>query len=186
MYGMVNKALEEMIFDRAGQAGWEAVKKESGIDVEVFITNHAYPDEITYKLVGAASHTLQMPADEVLHEFGRHWVLKTAQDGYGELMRTAGRTLPEFLKNLPSFHTRVSLIFPHLRPPRFRCADMTATSLRLHYYSDRVGLAAFVVGLVTGLGEMFGTPVRMSQEVVRGGQQADHDVVLVEWENQQA
>jgi len=181
MYGMVNKALQEMIVSRFGVAAWERIRTESGVDIEVFITNNAYPDEVTYNLVFAASKVLDIPASEVLHDFGRHWVLKTAQDGYGELLRTGGKDLAEFLRNLPALHTRVTLIFPHLRPPRFRSTDSGANSLRLHYYSHRAGLAPFVVGLLDGLGEMFNTPVKTTLEAA--GEGSDHETFLVEWES---
>jgi hypothetical protein len=72
-------------------------------------------------------------------------------------MATGGRTLREFLLNLPDLHTRVALIFPELRPPEFACSEVTANSLRLHYRSTREGLTPFVVGLVEGLGGMFQT-----------------------------
>ncbi|EFK96017.1 Soluble guanylate cyclase gcy-31, partial [sediment metagenome] len=74
-----------------------------------------------------------------------------------------------FLLNLNLMHTRVKLMFPKLVPPRIECHEVTATSLRLHYFSHRSGLAPFVVGLVEGLGEMFATPARVEQVGVKGG-----------------
>lgn len=181
MYGMVNRALEEMIIERFGSSAWQRVKEQSAVDVEVFISNNGYPDEMTYKLVGAASQILEMPTDEILKAFGRHWVLQTARDGYGELLSAGGRDLPEFLRNLPAFHARVSLIFPHLRPPRFSCFDVTDDSLGLRYYSDRPGLAPFVLGLLNGLGEVFNTPVRVCQESSKGPG-IDHDTFRIRWD----
>lgn len=180
---MVNQALEDMLIERFGRPAWEKVKSEAGVRVEVFISNNAYPDQTTYSLVDAASRTLGMTAEEILRGFGRYWILKTARDGYGELLNMGGGNLPEFLQNLPTFHTRISLIFPHLQPPRFICQQITETSLRLHYYSDRPGLAPFVEGLLEGLGSMFKTPVRVLQEGFTG-QGLDHDLFLVEWERE--
>ena len=104
MYGMVNKAVEEMVCMHHGEAMWEEIKAKAGVDVEVFMSNEGYPDEITYQLVGAASEVLKLPAEQILHDFGEHWVLHTAQEGYGGLMKAAGRNLPEFLRSLPNFH----------------------------------------------------------------------------------
>jgi len=184
VYGMVNQALEDMLIERFGRPAWENVKKEAGVNVEVFITSNAYPDQMTYSLVGAASRTLGMTTEEVLRGFGQYWILKTARDGYGELLNLGGSNLPEFLENLPTFHTRISLIFSHLQPPGFSCQDITATSLRLRYYSDRPGLSQFVVGLLEGLGDMFKTPVRVLQEG-SAGPDRDYDLFLVEWEQPQ-
>ncbi len=181
MYGMVNKALEDMVVERFGEDAWERIKAEAGVDIDVFISNEGYPDEITYQLVAAASTVLDRPATELLEAFGIHWVIRTAREGYGDLLDAHGHTLDEFLLNLPNFHARVSLIFPHLQPPRFVCTDVTDHSLRLHYYSHRPGLAPFVRGLLQGLGQMFGTLIRIEQEADRAAG-AEHDIFRVRWE----
>jgi hypothetical protein len=180
MYGMVNNAVEQMVCTHYGERTWEEIKARAGVDVDVFMSNEAYPDQMTYALVGAASEVLAVPANKILEAFGEHWVLHTAQDGYGGLMRAAGKSLPEFLVNLPNFHTRVAMIFPKLQPPRFECTDVTAASLKLHYYTHREGLAPFVVGLMQGLGKMFGTPITVRPLESRGTG-ADHDVFEVSW-----
>jgi hypothetical protein len=161
MYGLVNKALQDMVVSAHGEETWERIKKEAGVDVEMFLTNEAYSDDITYALAGAASKVLDAPVPEVLEAFGVYWVLNTGPQGYGQLMDSGGASLSDFLKNLPAFHTRVALIFPHLK-------------------SHRPGLAPFVVGLLKGLGQRFGTPVEVTQ-VVAKGDDADHDEFLVEW-----
>ena len=58
--------------------------------MDVFVSNEGYPDGMTYDLVGAASSVLALPAPEVLEAFGRHWVIHTAQEGYGDLMAAGG------------------------------------------------------------------------------------------------
>lgn len=181
MYGMVNKAVEEMVCMNHGEAVWEQIKVRAGVEVEVFMSNEAYPDDLTYNLVAAASEVLQIPADQILIGFGEHWVLHTAREGYGGLMKAAGKSLPEFLLNLPNFHSRVAMIFPQLQPPRFQCSDFTPSSLKLHYFSHRQGLAPFVVGLMYGLGRMFGTPVTVRLVESRGAG-ADHEVFDVTWQ----
>lgn len=169
MYGMVNKALQGMVVEQFGEDLWDRIKGEAGVEVDVFITNAGYPDQVTYRLMAAASTILGRPAPELLEAFGVHWVLGTAREGYGDLMEANGRTLQEFPLNLPNSHARASLIFPHLQPPCFVCADMTGHSLRLHYHSHRVGLAPFVRGLLDGLSQMLETPLTIEQEADRSG-----------------
>jgi len=180
MYGMVNKAVEEMVCLHHGEAMWERIKAKAGVDVDVFMSNESYSDDVTYQLVGAASELLQVPAEQILIGFGEHWILHTAREGYGGLMQAGGKTFPEFLGNLPNFHSRVAMIFPKLQPPRFECREITDRSLKLHYFSHRQGLAPFVVGLMQGLGKMFHTPatVRLLESRDQG---ADHEVFDVTW-----
>lgn len=182
MYGMVNNALKGLILAEHGEEAWQRIKKRADVSDEVFLSHEPYPDETTYQLVAAAAEELAIPAEEVLHRFGMWWVLKTGREGYGHLMESGGRNLPEFLRNLPNFHTRIMMMFPSLRPPEFECSEAGPNALRLHYRSSRKGLAPFVVGLLHGLGEMFGTSIKVAHEQCAGSG-ADHDVFLISWES---
>jgi hypothetical protein len=181
MYGLVNQAMSEMVTRDHGAAVWERIKQESDVDIDVFVANASYPDDTTYRLVGAASKVLELPAEDVLRAFGEFWVLHTALRSYGPLMRAVGRDVPEFLQKLPHLHARVQMIFPELRPPEFECTDVQAESLLLHYRTQRpTGLEPFVEGLVHGIGRMFDTPVSVRVHQHRG-EGAAHSVFHVGW-----
>lgn len=180
MYGMVNKAIEEMVCQGHGEEAWERIRQRAGVDVEVFVRNQSYDDVCTYQLVGAAATELGLPAEAVLRAFGEYWVQYTGKAGYQALMAAGGSSLQEFLLNLPNLHTRVIMLYPKLVPPTFECTDLGERSLLLHYRSHRQGLTEFVVGLVRGLGLMFATPVEVTIHESRA-QGADHDVFRVSW-----
>ncbi|UCF37760.1 MAG: heme NO-binding domain-containing protein [Acidobacteriota bacterium] len=183
MYGMVNNAIEELIRSQFGDEAWEKIKDEADLDYEIFIRNDPYPDKVTYDLVSAASRVLDVPAGDLLFAFGEYWVLETARRGYGDLMQAGGKNLPDFLTNLPSFHTRVVMIFPKLQPPTFSVTDRTDHSLQVHYETNRPGLTLFAKGLLSGLAKMFKTDAKITlvEEKEKG---ADHDVFLVDWSTQ--
>ena len=159
MYGLVNKAIEGLVVENHGEEAWESIKQKAGIEVDLFVSNESYDDAVTYNLVGAACDVLTAPADAILESFGPYWITKIATESYGHMMDAGGNSLTEFMQNLPNFHTRVSMIFPNLRPPRFEVTDIEPNRLRLHYHSHRPGLQAFVVGLMKGLGARFGDDV---------------------------
>ena len=175
MYGMVNNALKDLICAEPDATLWKRVVHRAGLHDDFFLTTDSYPDESTYRLVAAAAVELDIPEEEVLHRFGRWWVLKVGRNCYGHLLECGGRTLRDFLFNLPNFHTRVMMIFPDLRPPEFECLETADGMLELHYRSHRKGLAPFVNGLLDGLSEMFETPVSVRHHQ---GPDADaaHDV----------
>lgn len=180
MYGLVNKAVEDLVVSRFGEPTWEAIKEKAGVDVEAFISMQGYPDEVTYNLVAAASEILEIPAAAVLETFGEFWVTFTANEGYGHLLDMAGKDIPTFLENLDEMHTRVAVSFPNLRPPSFWCTDVTPEGLRLHYRTHRRGLAPLVVGLLRGLGKRFGTEVEVTLSVSRDAG-ADHDEFAIRY-----
>lgn len=178
MYGMINKAVEGLVRQRFGDETWERIAVEAGVEDALFLSNESYPDEVTYRLVKAASEVLGLPAEQVLQVFGEHWVLNIARVEYGPMMTSTGKSLPEFLQNLDHLHSRIGLIYPRLIPPSFRVTDLGPASLRLHYHSTRDGLAPFVVGLLGGLATLFHTRVVVEQ-VASKALGADHDEFLL-------
>jgi hypothetical protein len=155
MYGIINKAIQELVTENFGADKWDAVKEKSGIDVDYFLTNEPYDDDITFKLAIAASDVLDITVAQVLNAFGEWWILKTGKEKYGGLMEAGGSNLKEFLVNLPAFHNRIMLMYPKLTPPEFKVSDIQEKSVHIHYYSKREGLQEFVRGLMTGLGKMY-------------------------------
>jgi hypothetical protein len=180
MYGIVNKAIEGLVIENYGKDNWEKIKEKSGVSVDVFLSNEPYPDEYTYKLAIAAADILNTSLRNVLIAFGEYWVLKTGLQHYGSLMTSGGSHLKEFLINLPGFHSRVMLIYPNITPPEFKISHIDESSLQLHYFSQRNGLADFVYGLVQGLGKMYETEVEiiLDQSKDKG---ADHDIFIIKW-----
>ncbi len=178
MYGLVNRAVVDLVHHALGPDGWERVRARAGLEIDTFLSMESYEDEITYRLVAAASAEANLPPERVLELFGEHWVGYAVAHGYRELMSARGQTLFEFLVRLDDMHARLSLTFPALRPPSFRASDRTERSLRLHYFSERVGLGPMVVGLLRGLGKHFGTNVDIRHER-RKDEGDDHDEFVV-------
>lgn len=178
MYGMVNRAVQELVTTQFGKDKWAEIKQKAETGVQVFVSMQTYPDEVTYKLVGAASAVLGITPEQVLEAFGEYWIIYTASNGYGDMFAMFGHTMPEFLENLDNLHLRVGLTFPKLKPPSVRCTEVTPQGMRVHYYSERLGLAPLMVGLLRGLGKRFKTPVEVTHDTVRGPDH-DHDEFVV-------
>lgn len=181
MYGLVNQGVQDLVLQLGGEELWATIKQRAGVDFETFVGMDVYPDEITVRLVHAVSDTLGITPGEVLRAFGRHWILYTGRKGYGAMFETMGRSLPEFLGNLDAMHARLSLSMPHLEPPSFVCEQTGPNHLRLEYYSHRRGLAPMVVGLIDGLGEVFGLTVRTNQ-ILDADDGADHDEFTIDFD----
>ena len=174
MYGLVNRALQQLVCAQQGERVWEAIRARAGVADAVFVRMDSYPDEITHRLVAAASEVLGTPANELLKEFGRYWMRYTMVEGYGALLSDLGPTLQEALCALDSMHARVALLYPALKPPKFRISDADEDGLSLHYHSERDGFAPMIVGLVEGLGERYGVRVEVRHAEVKGDG-CDHD-----------
>ena len=163
MNGLINRALEQFVVLKKGEAGWRGVCAHAGINADGFVSMRSYDDDITFRLVAAVSQSLALPPEQVLEALGELWVTYTVQEGYGDVMAATGTNLREFLGNLNEMHGRVEVIFEQLRPPVFRVEDVSDTEYRLFYASERSGLAPMVVGLLKGLAKRFGQSIEVVQ-----------------------
>lgn len=173
MYGLVNKAVEGLICARFGQAMWEQVRERAGVDDGTFVSMHAYDDDVTYRLVAAASEVLNLSPEAVLEGFGEYWITYTVDEGYGAMLDTFGATLEEFLANLNDLHARIALTMDQLRPPAFRCEVAENGDVLVRYVSCREGLSPMVRGLLRGLVRRFGESIEVSQVATKAEAGAD-------------
>lgn len=178
MYGVINRAIEELVISLKGESGWRGVCAHAGLASDGFVSMQSYDDDITYRLVASVSQRLGLPAEQVLEAFGEYWVTYTAKEGYGSMLSAGGSSLREFLGNLNDMHGRVGTIFPQLRMPLFRVTPISADEYLLHYASTRAGLTPMVIGLVRGLAKRFDQNVVVTLQQTRPTPQ-DEDIFLV-------
>jgi hypothetical protein len=176
---MVNKAILEYLGDAHSAETVDAVRARAGCEQTHFTSMLQYPDEMSFGLIAAAAEILGQPADSVLEQVGEYWVGFALRSDYGDLLRMAGRTLPEVVQNLNQLHTRVGEAFVDLKPPSFWCDEVTASSLVLHYASDREGLGPMVIGLVRGLGHMLGVETSVAATAAEPGEPIEFVVQFV-------
>lgn len=169
MYGLVNRAIEQLVVSVAGAPAWQRVCGRAGVDPDGFLAMQAYDDALTYRLVGSVSEEIGQPPGDVLRAFGEYWILYTADEGYGDLMAAAGSDLRTFLANLDALHARVEAVFPSMVLPHFSVTPHADGSFDVHYRSQRVGLAAMVQGLLVGLAKRFGSQVDVQHIETREG-----------------
>lgn len=178
MYGLVNKAIEQMVCAEHGEETWEIVKERASVDVEMFIGMDIYPDDVTYQLLETTSEVVGRPVAELLETLGAYWPHFTAREGYEHLLNMAGSSLQEFLENLDVLHACLVESFPRIKPPTFSYEQVSPDIFNLHYYSQRRGLAPMVTGLVRALAQRFHSDIDI-RHIQRRDDGYDHDVFQI-------
>ncbi len=181
MYGLVNKAIKDLVVAKHGIDKWNQICELTGFYDEDFVAMNPYPDALTYQLVKNASIVLKTDAAAILEAFGEYWILYTADEGYGDLMDLTGSSFVEFLGNLDMLHYRINNIMPELAAPQFSTRNETENSVELIYNSHREGLVPMLFGLIKGLAKRFGiTHVDIKQIQFKGDQQPEQ-IFLIKW-----
>jgi hypothetical protein len=180
MYGLVNKAIQDLVIKGYGEEAWIEICRKSGFDEEEFVGLEPYPDSLTYTLVKNVSEKTGMDTSKILEIFGEHWILYTADEGYGDLMNLSGSNFVDFLNNLDLLHERIANIMPKLAPPQFTTRNQGERSIELEYRSEREGFIPMLHGLIKGLGKRFEMEVQVEQiEFKHRGDNCD--VFLINW-----
>lgn len=163
MYGMINQGVQNFVVEHFGQEDWIDVCARAGVSETQFEGMLTYPDEVTYKLVGAICEKYDMDQKAALETFGCYWVGYSKTTTVGKLLRFGGQELADRLDSLNEMHSRIKISMPHLKPPHFEFEEHEDGSSQLHYSSDREGLEPMVVGLVQGLAKEAGVEVEITQ-----------------------
>ena len=177
MYGLINEAMRRHVVENAGPAAWSAIAARAETS-PTFAALHYYDDSVTYALVVAASLELDAPADELLRGFGHFWSTRVGPESYGDILGATGTDVASVLRNLDEMHARLQSLYPELRPPSFDVVETDDDALDVHYRSERTGLVPFVVGLLEGLGDLYGTPADVTHDSV-ASDGTDHEVFHV-------
>lgn len=153
MYGLINRALEELVRSIGGDEGWHNVCARAEVDIDFFEGMAVYDDDVTFSLVEAASVELAISTDDILERFGRYWIVYTGAEGWGPVLDEQGSSVLEVLRNLNNMHLRVETSMPGAIVPTFHVRSATDDRIDVDYVSDRDGLAPMVLGLLRGLAE---------------------------------
>ena len=179
MYGLINKALRDMVLDNYDEETWQQILEKSGVPDDSFLTMRSYDDGITYDLAGAASEVLGAPVEKCLELFGEYWLTEAAPNSYGKLLDAAGETVFEFLENLNVMHDRITSTFIDYSPPQFFVERRSDKEALVHYKSVREGLTPFVVGLFKGMGKRFNLDIKITDIQRQDVESGEHTSFLV-------
>lgn len=151
MYGMIHRAVRQMIYDQLGEEAWQALERKLDIGPTELLTAMVYDDEVTFRIVGEASARLNLSIDECLFAFGQYWIKYAESGSLAPIMNFTGATLPSFIDNLDRLHLAVGAAMPGARLPNFTMLEHDAGRIVVEYRSERTGMDQFVSGLFHGL-----------------------------------
>lgn len=155
MYGIINKALQEMVINSHGMDVWEAVKDKAQIEIDAFINGEMYDDAVTYKLVDALCSIVSIAAVQVYYNIGEWYVVQTIGEKYAGMVQTAGKTLKDFFMNLPTLYASVKRLYFPNTPSAITVSDVQENRALVCYHGPRPNLGEIVRGGLSGFCILF-------------------------------
>ncbi len=176
MKGVVFNLLEDCVRKAHGDDKWDEVLERAGL-LGAYTSLATYPDAELGAIVGAASSTLGVSADDFMH-----WFAVEAAGVFAERFPgffTPHSTTRSFLGALNDIiHPEVRKLYPNAETPRFELATDESGRLVMHYYSRRQ-LCRFAAGLVVGSAPRFGERATVEHRAcTREG--ADHCILVID------
>lgn len=154
MYGIVNRAVESLVLQAAGENAWREITEAAGFSELELVDSENYSDEVTVKIAMEICSYLHLELDVLLHMLGKHWVVYTQTQGWHQHFKLSGNSLIEVLQDLDSLHARVRDAMPDGSMPAFAVSTIEEGYI-LEYKSSRDGFAPMVLGILEGLAESF-------------------------------
>lgn len=162
MKGIVFNLLEEAVTAEFGEATWDRLLDDAGLD-GAYTSLGSYDDAEVFRLVEVASRALNIPPQDVLRWFGRRAMPILVQRFpafFGP--HTSARSFLLTLNNL--IHPEVRKLYPGATPPVFDFDTSNNDELVIGYNSQRK-LCALAEGFMQGAAGHFGeqADIRQSQ-----------------------
>jgi hypothetical protein len=157
--GIIFNLLEGVVSEAHGADVWDQLLEAAQVD-GAYTSLGNYPDEELYRLVGAASEALQIPADAVVRWFGVQ-ALPLLVQKYPAFFAPHRSTRAFVLTLNAIIHPEVRKLYPGSEPPNFDF-DTTSPDVLVMYYRSQRKLCALAEGFVEGASTHFGEQVKMA------------------------
>lgn len=154
MYGIIYVAIKDFTEATFTADIWQAVLEESSLSVNLNSTELPFNEDKIFRFGEAIAHVTGKNIDEALFGMG-YYVPETTSKKYPEVMLSRGDSLKEYLLNLPTFHNRISLIYPELTAPEFRITAVNDNSIAIQYLYKRKDIMPYVLGYLSGIANYF-------------------------------
>ena len=161
MKGIIFNLVEDVVSEAYGEQVWDQLLTEARLDGG-YTSMGDYPDEQLHALVGAAATTLEVPADQVLRQFG-HGAARGLSEQYPQFFTPHRRSMDFVVTLNDVIHPEVRKFHRAADPPEFVFTPVDDEELLIEYHSRR-GLCALADGMLGGAASCFGEQVTVQHE----------------------
>jgi hypothetical protein len=153
MHGIVFTEFKHYIEQGSREGRWHDVLHEAKLDQRIYASIRHYPDKEFFDIVGAASKTLNKPADAIIEDFGA-FIAPDLLGMYAVLIKPEWRTLDVIEHTETVIHSVVRVNQVGASPPQLKSRRVAPDEIELIYDSPRK-LCRLAKGIVRGIAAHF-------------------------------
>ncbi|EGD78971.1 L3i88 isoform d [Salpingoeca rosetta] len=180
MYGFMHQALIHWLKQLPdGKDVLESIFTDLDIQGPLDDFFRHYSDAQTMLFLDLASKATGHKVEECMFEAGKVSMGTFVRNGYEPVLRTLGKDFFTMLTNLDSLHDNFLSAFPEMKVPLLQPERNPDDSMSIHYYSQRRGLAPFMMGALKSAAKMlYDLDIDIHHRLKRD-KDHDHDVFHV-------
>lgn len=178
MPGLIFTSFKNFITSNFDGAAWLNVKKSAQLNVDDEEMDLMFDDHMGMLIVNTLANMVNIAPSILLKEMGTFFIQKTIQEKYGNIIFAGGRSLEEFIINLPKFHSKLLPLLQNVDTPELITERINPKKIHLHYYSYRTGMIHFLIGILEGISKIYQTPISIE---VQDNQSINnqHDIIEI-------
>lgn len=164
MKGIIFNITENFINDNYGEDIYDEIIESCNlITTEPIIAPGIYPFKDLDEIFIQSSKKLKLSKEELMKKIG-HYTFSKLAEKYPNFV-TPFNHPKEFLKTVECIiHVEVRKLYPKSELPSFQYSEPSEYELIITYYSERK-LYQFMEGLINGVSEYFGIPIKQTQKI---------------------
>lgn len=161
MYGIIHTELKDYVVSKLGEAGWDSLVAEAGLESKTYFPSETYPDEEVRAIVSAASRVTGAAEQDILQDFGT-FLAPTLLTVYKPFVNPEWRTLDLLENTEQMIHKVVRRKNPGALPPELRVGRMSEGEVIITYTSRR-RMCSVAKGIAAGVARHYGETVSITE-----------------------
>ena len=160
MHGLILTELKRFADAKLGNAAWQGLLQEAGLEKRLFVSSGRYPDSEVTAIVEGLARRCRRDIQVLLTEFGK-FIAPTLMNAYKPFIKPEWRTLEMIEHTEENIHRAARLHDPSAMPPRLQVRRVNPKQVVLLYDSER-RLCSVAKGIARGVAEFYGERIEIS------------------------
>ncbi len=175
MHGLINKAIQTFVCQTYGEARWQSVTRDAGLDFSEFEAMLVYDAALTRDILAALGRELNRDLDDILEDLGTHLVSHPQVTRLRRLLRFSGVTYADFLHSLDDLPDRARLAISDLELPALELREHAPGEFTLTVAPGMPGFASVIMGILRAMADDYGALALLEYQ---GQNQGSHTISI--------